>query len=100
LPAAVILAAASARASSSFSSLATSRKKRASSKSARCLAQASMMALSEACSFRISWAFSPSFQKSGWWVSRVRSSIRFCLLSTSKTPPQKLEPLFQVNQLL
>jgi hypothetical protein len=100
LPTAAILAAASARASSFFSSLATSRKKRASSRSERCLAQASMMALSEACSFKIVWAFSPSFQKSGWWVNWVRSSIRFCLLSTSKTPPQKLEPFFQVGQLL
>jgi len=30
------------------------------------------------------------------WFS---SSIRFCLLSTSKTPPQKIETLFEVSQL-
>lgn len=59
-----------------------------------------MTLLREDCSLRIPWAFSASFQKSGWLVTWVRSSTRFCLLSTSKTPPQKLESLFQVVELL
>jgi hypothetical protein len=46
------------------------------------------------------WAFSPSFQKSGREVAWFSSSIRFCLASRSKTPPQKLQALFQLGQLL
>jgi len=45
------------------------------------------------------WAFSPSFQKSGWEVSRFSASIRCCFPSTSKPPPQEFEPLFEVSQL-
>jgi hypothetical protein len=48
---------------------------------------------------KIDWAFSASFQKSGWEVIWVNSSMRFCLPSTSKTPPQKIEALFEAGQL-
>jgi len=46
---------------------------------------------------KIDWAFSASFQKSGWEVIWFSSSIRFCLVSTSKTPPQEIETLFEVS---
>jgi hypothetical protein len=52
------------------------------------------MSLREACSLRMVWAFSLSFQKSGWAVTLFSSSIRFCFPSRSKTPPQESEPFF------
>ena len=58
-----------------------------------------MTSLREACSLRIPWAFSLSFQKSGCEVTLFSSSTRFCLPSRSKTPPQKFESLFQVGKL-
>jgi hypothetical protein len=93
------LAAASPSASSLFSSLATSRKKRASSSPARCFSQQSITLLRVDCSLKMLWAFSPSFQKSGCAVSRFSSSIRCCFPSTSKPPPHQIESPFEVNQL-
>jgi hypothetical protein len=58
-----------------------------------------MTDLSEDCSLKSAWAFSASFQKSGLEVIWFSSATRFCLVSTSKTPPQKIEPLFEVGQL-
>src|SRR5262249_1523973 len=76
-----------------------SRKKRASSRSDLCFSQESMTPFSAACSLRIPCAFSASFQNSGCDVTLLSSSKRFCLPSTSKTPPQQPKPLFQVGKL-
>ena len=59
-----------------------------------------MIPLNEACSLRMPWAFSASFQNSGLEVNWLSSSIRFCFPSTSKTPPQKFEALLQLGKLL
>jgi len=58
-----------------------------------------MTDFSEDCSLKRAWALSASFQKSGLEVIWFNSSTRFCLASTSKTPPQEIEPLFEVGQL-
>jgi|GEM_PF-3130051 len=59
-----------------------------------------MTSFREACSLRMPWAFSLSFQKSGWEVTLFSSSTRFSLPSRSKTPPQEFESLFEVVKLL
>jgi len=56
-----------------------------------------MTDLSPDCSLKMLWAFSPSFQKSGWEVSWFSSATRCCFPSTSKPPPQEIEALFQVG---
>jgi len=91
------LAAASVKASSLFSSLDRSRKKRASSSPERYFSQDSRISFRPACSFRTVWAFSPSFQKSGRAVTWFSSSSFFRLPSRSKTPPEKLQTLLQVS---
>ena len=58
-----------------------------------------MIPLNEDCSLRMPWAFSASFQNSGFAVIWLSSSIRFCFPSRSKTPPQKFESLFQADKL-
>src|ERR1051325_387299 len=92
-------AAASLSASSLFSSLATSRKNRASSRSVRCFSHVPITSFSADCSLKSACALSLSFQKSGFDVTSVSSSTRLRFVSRSKTPPEHVQALFEVGKL-